>query len=801
MFIKRLVHGKREMPENLFSRMMQIFKARALYSHILFLVSLFFYALLSLKTIFLEGMILGGNNPVYYVNSYLTAFYMLPKLNLLGWDPFNQFGWVFNQYCGPGTSIFVSSIYYFFLGQIDLLLAYKIAFFLAYFLLAPAVYMFVHVFTEDKVAAAVASFLSITTFTEEKALYDIGLKQMYYMGVLPERLGLVFAFFSIAFLAYSFKSKTLSKTLFLTGWSSLLFSMTVLTHMTMGISVGVMGILLWFFTSLKIFGGFIAEPAAQRLVSVLKTEVVVLIKFASIGLLSLGMAAFWIVPLFQTLGTYYSLPATQPVGPFIFGEIFISIPWYLLIFYLIGAFPVFIEKPSYSNLVSSSVILVLQFMNLISLYDGNIGLRLILAFATSLILLLSSNDLFVSFSLAVISLFGFLATGPETYLVSFGPVRLNMLSLIPFARSLECSRFSAPARILVLCLMALGLVKLLRRLYSLSKKAKVSTVSLIATGLLAFLVINSSLSAQVQNTDLAYPWSREKMFKLTSDYPSFKKVDELISWVKNNVPNNTYILFQDTSDLNGEDFGISHYIYIASLVLKRPLIGGCFATSYITSPYANSEERYLLSFKIEKLLENETLLRRLMDELGIGYIAIHDAALIRALNASNSFMLEYYNGIYTVFRKTGFSKTISIEGNGVVESVDFAVNRIEVTVDGVSGNSSYLFVRQVNYPGFTAEVDGETVQIDTYYPKLPNVIMDWRWIRSVYNWRVPFMRIKLQPGSRKIVLSYNLHTTGDDASQASWIIFLCLLASATILLIENMIRKRLVSRVKNMSCV
>ncbi|MBS7649340.1 hypothetical protein KEJ17_06850 [Candidatus Bathyarchaeota archaeon] len=494
--------------------------------------------------------------------------------------------------------------------------------------------------------------------------------------------------------------------------------------------------------------------------------------------------------MFQTLDTHHSFPAaTWSMGPFVFREIFISIPWYLLIFYCIGALPVFIEKPSYSSLASSSVILMLQFISLISLYDGNIGLRLILALVTSLILLLSSNDLFVPLSLALISLFGFLATGPETYLVYFGPLRLDMLSLVPYARSFEYSKFSAPARILILCLTALGFVKLSRKLYSSAKKTRFSVVSSIATGLLVFLIINSSLSAQAQNTDLTYPWSKEKMFKLAPDYPGVKNVSELIDWVKDNVPKNTYILFQDTSDLDVEDFQASHYIYTASLVSKRPVIGGCFVTNYITNPYANSEEGYLLSFTVEKLLEDRTLLPRLMDELGIGYVAVHDVRLIRALNSSISFTCEYYNGLYAVFRKTVFSEIVFIEGNGAVESVDFAISRIEATVTGVSDNRSYLVIRQVNFPGFIAEVNGEAAQIDVYYPKLPSVIMNWRQAQPVYNLRIPFIKVKLPPGSSKIVLSFNIHTPASDISQIAWLMLPCLIALAVIFLMVEKVKE------------
>jgi hypothetical protein len=763
--------------------------------HFFSLIILFIYALLSVKTIFLEGMIPGADNPVHYVHSYFTAIYMFPKLDILGWDPFNQFGWVFNQYYNPGMSIVVSSIYYLALGLIDFQLAYKIAFFLTYFLMAPVVFIFIHALTDDRIAAVTASLLSITTFVEEEEWFDAGLKQMYYLGMWPERLGMVFAFLSIALLAHFFKTRSLPKALFLTGVCSLFLSMTVLTHVMTGIFAAYSAIILWLFSSIELARSILKEVGKRSPVILFKNEMVLFTKIASVSLISIGMVLFWMIPLLETLDTYHCFPAISwAVGPFILGEVFASIPWYLLIFYCIGAFsPVLTEKkPSFSSLASCSVILLLQFMSLAYLYDGNVGLRLILAFIVSTMLLISSKDIFVSFSLASISLFGFLATGPDTYLVYFGPVRLDLLSLIPFARNFGYAKFGAPTRMLILCLSALGFSRLSRKLHSISSRARrFSTIPLIIAGLIAFLIVNSSITAQAQTTDLYYPWSKEKVFKLTPDHHGFSKVDTLSNWVKNNVPPNTYILLQDTQDLSKSGIlETSHYVYTVSLTL-RPIIGGCFGTNYVTNPYANSEGEYLLGFKIDELLNDNSLLPRLMDELGIGYIAIHYPALIRALNSSSDFRLEYYDGFYAVFRKRFYSEIVSIEDGGIVESVDFAINRIEVFVSGISGNGSNLLIKQVNFPGFTAFVDSKIVQLDTYYPNVPSVIINWQgYVPPVYNLRIPFIKIKLPSGARKIILDFKIHTIGSDVSRITWLIPPFLLASATLLQVKRRFKKK-----------
>jgi hypothetical protein len=762
--------------------------------HYLSLIILLIYTFLSVKTIFLEGMIPGGDNPVHYVHSYLTAIYMLPKLDILGWDPFNQFGWVFNQYYNPGMNIFVSSIFYLFLGLLDFQSVYKIAFFLTYFLMAPAIFMFVCALTSDKIAAVIASLLSITTFVEEREWLDAGLKQMYYIGMVPERLGLIFAFFSITLLIYNFKSRSLREALFLTGACSLFFSITVLTHVMMGVFAAFVAILIWFFTSIELVLSVFKE-SGKSLKPVLKKEVPCFLKLVSVGILSLGMALFWIIPLLQTLDNYHSFPAiTWAWGPSVLQEIFTSMPWYLLIFYSIGAFsPALIEeKPSFSSLASCSTILILQFVSLVNLYDGNVGLRLMLAFVTSLVLFLSSKNYPASFLLASISIFSFLATGPETYLVYFGPVKLDFLSIIPFAKNFGYSKFGAPSRMLIFCLSAIGFSSLSRKLYSLSSRIKrFSTIPMVLAGLLAFLMINASITAQAQTTDLYYPWSREKVFKLTSDHAGFSKIDALISWVKNNVSENTYILLQDTLDFDKE--GVienSHYVYTASLMLK-PVVGGCFGTNYITNPYANSEGNYILGFKKDELLKDSSIIPRLMDELGIGYIALHDPLLINALNSSRDFRLKYYNGLYAVFEKNPSSKIVSIEGEGTVEHVNFTISRIEVVVSGVSSNESSLIIRQVNFPGFTAIVNDEAVQLDTYYPNIPSVIVNWQdYVPTVYNLRIPFIKIKLQPGFNKVVLIFKIQTVGSIISQAAWLIFLLLIILSILITVIRHFKKK-----------
>ncbi len=762
--------------------------------HYLSLIILLIYTFLSVKTIFLEGMIPGGDNPIHYVHSYLTAIHMLPKLDILGWDPFNQFGWVFNQYYNPGMNIFVSSIYYLFLGSLDFQLVYKIAFFLTYFLMAPAVFVFIYALTGDKIAAVIASLLSITTFIEEKEWLDAGLKQMYYIGMVPERLGLIFAFFSIALLIYNFKSRSLRGVLFLTGVCSLFFSMTVLTHVMMGVFAAFAAILIWFFTSIELVLS-VFEESGKSLKPVLKKEASCFLKLVSVGMLSLGMTLFWIIPLLQTLDKYHSFPAiTWAWGPSVLQEIFTSMPWYLLIFYIIGAFsPALVEeKPSFSSLASCSTILILQFVSLVNLYDSNVGLRLILTFVASLVLFLSSKNYPVSFLLASISIFSFLATGPETYLVYFGPMKLDLLSIIPFARNFGYSKFGAPSRMLILCLSAIGFSSLSRKLYSLSGRMKrFSTIPMMLVGLLAFLIVNASITAQVQTTDLYYPWSKEKVFKLTSDHAGFRKIDELINWVKNNVPENTYILFQDTVDFDKE--GVlenSHYVYTASLMLK-PVVGGCFGTNYITNPYANSEGDYILGLKKYELLKDSSIIPRLMDELGIGYIALHDSILINALNSSSDFRLEYYNGLYAVFEKNPSSKIVSIEGEGTVEHVNFTISRIEVIVSGVSSNESSLIIRQVNFPGFTAIVNDEAVRLDTHYPNIPSVIVNWQdYVPTVYNLRIPFIKIKLQPGFNKVVLIFKIQTVGSIISQVAWLIFLLLITLSILITVIQRFKKK-----------
>ena len=104
---------------------------KSLLAEVAALAGILAFGVSSIKTIFREGIIPGWDNPPHLVCSYMTIQF-LKSLRVLGWDPYNNFGWVFNQYYNPGAYMLVASVYYFFMGLIDVNSAYKIAFTLTY---------------------------------------------------------------------------------------------------------------------------------------------------------------------------------------------------------------------------------------------------------------------------------------------------------------------------------------------------------------------------------------------------------------------------------------------------------------------------------------------------------------------------------------------------------------------------------------------------------------------------------------------------------------------------------------------
>ncbi|HFC49282.1 MAG TPA: hypothetical protein ENJ59_00965, partial [Thermofilum sp.] len=338
-----------------------------------------FFGALSIRTIFRPGILPGWDNPEHLVCSYFTAKYFYP--NILGWDPYNNFGWVFNQYYNPGAYILVATIHNLFLGTIDINTAYKLGFLLTYLLPGFSAYWLVKSLSGNRLGAILAAFFCIVVMPQESEWFDAGLKQMYIVGMWPQRLGIGLALLALALLTYATKSKGLRWSVLLSATASLT-AFTLLSHPMMGIGLAVLLVLfgLNFFLR-NLYTSYIETKKVFQKLAEKSRPIYTLIL---VGSLALGFTAFWTIPLLETNTTYHSLPTiTWRTGPWVFMEVFSSLDPLLIVLLSLGMVISTISAKNQQDrglaiaLAASGVLMILLCYS--SPYDGYMGMRLIYA--------------------------------------------------------------------------------------------------------------------------------------------------------------------------------------------------------------------------------------------------------------------------------------------------------------------------------------------------------------------------------------------------------------------------------------
>lgn len=770
----------------------QVFSALKARIILILMIAILVFALASIKTLFREGMILGRDHPFHMLNCYFTTLYMLPSFNILGWDPYNNYGLVFNQYYDAGTNILISLIYYASLEQLNIFDSYKVAFALAYVLMAPVTYLFIYSISKDKMAGLVGALLSIIVFPAESSLFDAGLRQMYETGMWPERFGNVLCFFGLALLILSFEEKSLSKRLLTTAWTSVIFAWTVLTHVVAGLSLASLAAVGWLLPSLHDIKSAITESKdgiPGMVTTILHQNRRKTFSYLSVWALSIGLCAFWTIPLLETLEKFYSFPAiSSSGGTDMLVQVFQSLPWYVLGFYVIGAATPFLDRRQIRNplaIVSLASVLLLQILSLVNPNDKFVGTRLVFSALFSLIYYLTTDDYAVGFSLTGTSLLLLLSTGPSTHVIDLLIFRLDLSNAFSVVASFGYSKFASVARLVIVILSSIGFSRLASFLYAHartagSKREFVPVVYSIVLGFMIFLFLNFQISTQMENTDLNYPWSQQINLKLSSDFRLVSQADSLISWIKQNGDSNSYILMQDILDI-GDWMGFpkSHYLYLTPVFTGKPIVGGVEGSNYITNPISTTDGGQILSMPISRIVGELGTFDRLLGELGIGHVVVFDIRLIKAMNASSLFRLSYYDGLFAVFRRAEPAYIASVQNAGEILEATYEINAMSFKVSGAEGNSS-LRIRAVDYPGWSAKVNGESTEIHQYRPKIQSV-MNWKGV-VVPDYEVPFIEISLPAGQSRVVLDYHRSTAGDSITGVSLVLFAAfnLLGSAVI---------------------
>ncbi|RLF21490.1 MAG: hypothetical protein DRM97_06610 [Thermoprotei archaeon] len=738
------------------------------------------YGILSVKTFFREGIPPGWDHPFHLVNSYLTARYFLPSLNILGWDPYNMFGWVFNQYYNPGAYLLVASIQVLSRGLIDIVTAYKIGLVIVYLLPALSIFALVKSMSSDGLAASIAALYMLTVLPEESEWLDAGLRQLYEIGMWPHRLGLGLAILALALFEMAIKARSRLIGITLSVWCGAIAAWCLLSH--------VMGALSLAFTMITFFAMHLLRELAKGRKDLSKalrscTWLTALLLLA--GVMALLFDSFWIIPLLETLKEYHYLPTvTWEVGPMMYLHVIYSLGmmnWIMLPIAAITPLTRAGKETKWPAIAAVTSGLIMAFISMISPRDGYLGLRLLYAYVMCFIVYLCTNDDAVYPLLASAFLLLFLSTGPKTYSFKFLWWKVDIGALLPYYKEYGYAKFGALARAFLMSACAIGFSEAMRLLARLTRRGG-ATRQLGAIGLmtLAFLLVNTHLSAQVENTDLDYPLSRDIVFKMDKDYPGYSKFMAVIEWIRENASLNTYIFVEDTTYKIGEWMGFtySHYFYLISYMTGKPIVGGIVDTRYITHPLMNTETEIIFGQHIYRLRRRPELLSRIAKELGITYFIVFYAPLKDLLKSLPDFEEIYRVEEFSIFKAIKFNPIIELTCNGTVKILEYVPNRIKIRA--VAEDDGWLIIRMVNYPGWTCYVNGKETTIENHYPDIPSVVMVPGAREMLYNYKVPFMKVKVRKGVNDISLVFRRVTIGNTVTCLALIMLLAITLSCCL---------------------
>ena len=731
------------------------------------LLAVLAFALLSVKTFFREGIPPGWDHPPHLVCSYLTSEFFLPQLTVLGWDPYNNFGWVFNQFYNPGAYLLVAAIRYASLKLLDIVSSYKLALVVTYVLPAVGAFYLAKAMGGGLPAAAFAALFSVVVTPYESEWLDAGLKQLYYIGMWPERLGIGFALLALA-AEWTALSRRGRARLRLASLSAVLGAATVLSHLMTGIALLMAEALVAAVFALKRFvgqeGGLRARAAL-----VLPALAWDAAAFAVSAGGALGLLAFWIVPLSSTNWEYHNLPTiTWYVGPWgvraFLGSLGPLATALLVVSIAASCASAKRDRAPVAAAAAASALLMWA-VSAASPLDGYVGLRLTSASLLFALAAVLSERPGAAALASVISLLLVVATGPDSFKFKVLWWEVNLGRLLPFSENYAYYKFAGLARYAAFTAAALGASAPLAKAHSLVRKLKGSEAQLgyVGVGVAALLLVAATVEPHFRLTDFYYPYSETLIFKMDADFPGTAKLVRIMEWVRENVPENTYVFYQDTLWKLGDwsYLPVSHYFYLSSMLTGKPQVGGGFGTRYITHPLANTEADHLLGQPISWLAQRPERVYAIARELGISYFVIFDQALAAAMRSRPDLFEEVYaEPPFHVFRTTTFNAIASIDSGEVLQA-RFEPNRIVVVYR--ASNATVVRIRQVLYPGWRASVGGREVPLERYYPDIPSYV----WVPGdgvIANYRVPFIAVRVPPGEHALVLSYRVSTWGDAVS-------------------------------------
>jgi hypothetical protein len=759
---------------------------------------------LSVRTVFIGGEIPGWDHGFHYTNAYLTYKYFIPSGNLLGYDSWHMFGWPPNLYYNPGTTFFVAFLYLILSKFLDFSSTYNLGVILSYVLLAPASYLFVYSISKSKLAGLLSALSAITIFNQEDSWFDVGWRQVYYIGMWPERMGLVAGMFGLAFftLAINSEEKLIKRSVYLslsvlfTGWA-------VLSHVMMGVSALIAMVFILLFKIISVFASQSKPKLIVRLLGDYTFTTLVAIA------LTFSLISFWFIPLLQTNDTFHGLPTlTWEVGPSMVQNILNSYPQYFNIFLFIGPLVSVLRNKRKSLLTWS--LLALFFVAIVvsmfgasllneslfsSVYVYSIILDLLLFFVMP-----NEFETFMPLGLSILLLW--LSTGPRTYYVNVLGLGVN-LYYFPFFKYLGFSKFGGFARYVLLAYFSIIIAKLFFLVFTYVREKQIQSKSVsytILTIILLFLIIayiEPVFAGITQNTDLLSTESSRK-FKFIEDFPLQNNITKLLDYLKsqNIVSNNTYILMQDPSNNFADwvNYCNTHFIYQTSLILNKPMIGGIVWTRYVTQPISTSEYSKFFTLPMSYLSTHVDEFYYQLKELGITYVMTFDKDLIRSLRSDERFKELYSDGTFSIFKTIDFNPIVEVNSTTAeVSNVTIMPNYLKFTLNGNINTTYEIKIKLVNFPSWAvaSHPQAYSLSLSSYSPHILFEVSQ-TWGLPVEK-LIPFMLVRVKPSSNSttFTLIYKASSTGDAITKATMVGISLIFITGLIYFFFNVLTRRL----------
>jgi len=759
-----------------------IFEARGSLIALACLAALTLTALLAVRTVIVGGEVAGWDHSFHYTNAYLTYTYFLPRGLLLGYDPWHMYGWSPNMYYNPGTTFFVAFTHMLTSRFLDMKSTYSLCVALSYALMAPAMYILVYALTKSRLAALVSAFTSITVFDQENSWTDVGWRQVYYIGMWPQRWGLVTGFASLGlFIAAMQDGRPTVSRLALAGYSALLLAWATLSHTMMGAATLLLMLLATVF-------GVARDLAKGGVGQALKRSAVL----AAALCMAVGLLAFWAVPLLETNETFHGLHTlTWELGIGVIGTVLSSYPVYLNILIPVGPLIALAKRREQLLtawfLYCAWLMLNILFLAAWAFQLGHImGTISVLAVATAVLLYAVTGVGFDKLlTAASIVLLLWLATGPQTYVLSMPGFTIDLRKL-PLVEWLGYGKFAGYARYMLLAYFSIVSSEALRWAGMKMGEGRSNDPQQIAAISLLLLVLAGFLwpAAQglVANTDLAYTGGG-KRFRFIEEFPLYRDVERFIEALRGmGLDDNTYILVQDLSDnfADWSTFCHNHFVYELPLYIGKPIVGGIVWTRYVTQPISTTEYSRLFTVENSYWASNPDLLYAQMRSLGITYIAVFDGQLKEELSRSGLYEELYNSSLYSVFRTREFNPIIdTLENGSAIEDVVIEPGYLRFTLHASPGNMCTVRIRLVAFPDWVISASPEPLFMGkgTFKPYIvPRVSQAWGYDVGS---RIPFFELTLVPSSEYTVVEmrYEPRRAGEPISMTT-IAAVSLLASA-----------------------